>query len=97
MKEKFLEWGRIVVSQGVDYRMNIDQEFRVFVVDSLLEKYGNGDWGNTCEEDKKTNDYAVKHNERVMAVYTYPKTNEDIWIITEWDRSVTTILFPSEY
>lgn len=97
MKERFLEFGQIVVTQGIDAQMNADQEFRKFVADSLLEKYGNCDWGNTCKKDKKANDYAVKHDERILAVYTYPKTNEDIWIITEWDRSVTTILFPSEY
>jgi hypothetical protein len=42
------------------------------------------------------NDQAVKNgDDRIMGVY--PTDEGDIWIITEWDRSVTTILFPSEY
>lgn len=88
--------GMTVVTNAVGKKMEADLNFRTFVVNSL-EKYRNQDWGDTCEEDKQSNDYGLKHDERILAVYIYPKTGEKIWIITEWDRSVTTILFPSEY
>ena len=86
----------IVATFSVDERMKSDKDFATFVQLSL-GKYVNCDWGDTCEEDKKTNEDALKNGERLLAVYKFPKTGEAIWIITEWDRSVTTILFPSEY
>ena len=53
--------------------------------------------GNLCPDDAKINDKAVKNgDDRILAMYEDEKYGK-IWIITEWDRSVTTILFPSEY
>ena len=91
-----LELGQVVATIGVHTKMQEDAKFRTFVIE-CLEKYGGCDWGDTCEEDRKSNDYALKNEERILAVYKMPETEETIWIITEWDRSVTTILFPSEY
>ena len=88
--------GMTVITNGINDKMIADPDFRTFLMDSL-EKFMDQDWGDTCEEDKRSNDYAVKHDERILAVYIYPKTEEKIWIIIEWDRSTTTILFPSEY
>jgi hypothetical protein len=61
-----------------------------------LGKYTNCNWGIICKEDAAMNDDAVKSsNDRIFAKY---ETSEGaIYIITEWDRSVTTILFPDEY
>lgn len=94
MDAKF-ELGRVVITKGAAERLENDDEFYAFVEESLA-RYTQGDWGDTCDEDKKTNDYAVKNNDRILAVYKYNDTTT-IWIITEWDRSVTTVLFPSEY
>ena len=69
---------------------NYDYVMRCF------ERYISGDWGEMCEEDKIANDEALITEDRILASYEeegMPK----IWIITEWDRSSTTILFPSEY
>ncbi len=53
------------------------------------------DWGDLCEEDKKTDDLAVMARERIVARYNLePRA---IYIISEADRSATTILFPEEY
>ncbi|MFI3164466.1 MAG: hypothetical protein R3Y65_08530 [Bacillota bacterium] len=53
------------------------------------------DWGDLCEEDKKTNDIAVMERERIVARYNLePRA---IYIISEADRSATTISFPEEY
>lgn len=90
------ELGRLVSTIGVDTKMKADSSFSVFVRISL-ERYSQCDWGNTCDEDKQTNDAAFRDGERILAVYKHKKSNAEIWIITEWDRSVTTILFPDEY
>ena len=96
MKTKF-DLGRVVVTRGIDERMKDDSDFYVFVLCTLYGRYAKCDWGDTCEEDKITDDTALQNGERILAIYIYPKTKEKIWIITEWDRSVTTILFPEEY
>lgn len=89
------ELGRTVVTKGVSQRMEEHPDFRLFVNDSL-ERYSKCDWGDTCSDDKETAEYAVEHGERILAVYEHDKFPA-IWIITEWDRSVTTVLFPEEY
>ena len=88
--------GKLVATRGIYDRMSSDKKFKTFV-DASFDRYINCDWGDTCDEDKELNEDALKNGERILAVYTYPETKEKIWIITEWDRSVTTILFPSEY
>ena len=61
-----------------------------------LIRHAQGDWGDLCQEDKESNEYALKNGERLLSAYKL-RDGEKIWIITEWDRSVTTILFPSDY
>lgn len=90
------EFGQVVMTKNVAEKSKTDMGFEHFLQMSL-SRYLNRDWGDTCEEDAEQNDISVNEGERILAVYTNPKTNETIWIITEWDRSVTTILFPSEY
>lgn len=58
-------------------------------------RYIKGDWGDLCEEDKEVNEEALKYGDRLLGKY---KTSvDDIYIITEADRSATTILFYYEY
>ena len=65
-----------------------------------LARYITGDWGEMTDRDKQSNDFAISHPDggRVFAAYKHPE-HEDwkIWIITEADRSATTVLFPAEY
>lgn len=97
MKAKFALGKRVVATQGVVDLMDDDHQFGEFVSTSL-KKYTEGDWGDMSEEDCAMNDDAVKTGERIHGSYTHPDHKAwKIWIITEWDRSVTTILFPSEY
>jgi hypothetical protein len=88
--------GQLVCTRAIAEKAQEDLTFNGFVQASF-HKYINCDWGDTCKEDAESNDYAIKHDERLLAVYKQPETDVTIWIITEWDRSVTTILFPSEY
>ena len=62
---------------------------------TLLSRHANGDWGDLDDEDKAANDQALKDGDRLLSAYETP--GGKVWIITEWDRSVTTILLPSEY
>jgi hypothetical protein len=79
---------RIVKTRGAD---DFPQDFLM----RCLERHANQDWGDLCAEDKKTNDDAVKHGARVLSCYEL--RGDKLWIITEADRSVTTLLTPDEY
>jgi len=60
-----------------------------------LRRHVAGDWGDLCKEDRDLNDRALVTEGRLFSSYTLG--NDKLWIITEWDRSVTTLLLPSEY
>jgi hypothetical protein len=62
----------------------------------FLTRHINRDWGDLDEEDRKENEYSLEHGFRLLSAY---KTNagDRLWIITEADRSVTTLLLPEEY
>ena len=62
----------------------------------LLTRHINRDWGELDEDDRKENEYSLEHGFRLLSAY---KTNagDRVWIITEADRSVTTLLLPEEY
>ena len=62
----------------------------------LLVRHVTGDWGYLDDEDKKENELSVREGFRILSAYKL-ETDVKVWIITEWDRSVTTILLPEEY
>jgi hypothetical protein len=62
----------------------------------FLSRHLRGDWGDLCPEDKTENELSLKHGFRVMSSYEVTRA-EKIWVITEADRSVTTLLLPEEY
>ena len=63
----------------------------------LLSRHLRGDWGDDlCQEDKTENELSLKYGFRLLSSYRVTDT-EKIWIITEADRSVTTLLLPAEY
>ena len=89
--------GQLVATRAVDERTRGDKKFYNFVAKSL-KRHINCDWGDLCDEDKESNEQALKDGGRLFSAYIFDKqTDEKIWIITEWDRSVTTILFPEDY
>jgi hypothetical protein len=61
-----------------------------------IKRHASGDWGDVSSEDKKENEFSVKNGFRIMSVYAIPGGGK-IWIITEADRSSTTVLTPHEY
>lgn len=62
----------------------------------LLTRHARGDWGDICPEDAAANNDALENGGRLMSVYKL-FNGPTLWIITEHDRSVTTLLLPSEY
>jgi hypothetical protein len=62
----------------------------------FLSRHLRGDWGDLCQEDKAENELSLKHGFRLMSSYPVSET-EKLWVITEADRSVTTLLLPEEY
>lgn len=90
-----MELGQIVATKGIMGKIKQSEDFAKFVVGSMI-RYKACDWGDLCKEDKAMNDSAVKNNDdRIVARYNNDEGN--IYIITEWDRSATTILFIHEY
>jgi hypothetical protein len=63
---------------------------------SFLSKHQSGDWGIIEKEDWQENDFSLKNGYRLFSAYL-TANGEKLWIITEFDRSVTTILLPEEY
>lgn len=61
-----------------------------------LSRFSRGDWGDVDKEDWEANEQALKHGGRLMGVY-HDRHGTKFWIITEADRSLTTILLPEDY
>lgn len=64
---------------------------------SLLDRHIAGDWSDMEKEDQRANKQALKEGSRVFSSYKLPPDSTKIWVITEADRSITTILLPEEY
>jgi hypothetical protein len=62
----------------------------------FLHRHQHGDWPQMCEEARQENQFLVDRRLRIFSAYHTSK-GEKIWIITEADRSVTTVLLPAEY
>jgi len=67
----------------------------------LLGRHVTGDWGNVCQEDQAANDAATAHegdvDRQARVLSAYETSLGRVWVITEADRSATTILLPDEY
>ena len=60
-----------------------------------IARHAAGDWGELCAFDRRQNEIALRDGYRVLSSYDVPTGR--VWIITEADRSVTTVLLPEEY
>lgn len=94
--------GQIVCTDRVGAVVENNPEFAAFVSESM-RKHVSGDWGDLDAENKQFNEDGLdaKNPERLLSAYNFQQLpgvrDTKIWIVTEWDRSVTTVLFPSEY
>jgi hypothetical protein len=62
----------------------------------FLLRHQAGDWGELCMEDKKENEFSLRNGYRLLSAYS-TRNNVKVWLITEADRSATTLLRPGEY
>lgn len=63
----------------------------------LISRHVAGDYGTLDPEDVLANEDALIHGDRILSAYILPDGTTKVWIITEADRSVTTLLLPEEY
>jgi hypothetical protein len=84
--------GQTVITPGAKEALQIAGQTAI----EFLRRHMSGDWGELSPEDVKENELSLEHGYRLLSRYETAK-GERIWIITEADRSVTTILLPIEY
>jgi hypothetical protein len=86
-----LPLGRVVATPGA---LKLLMDIGVHPFD-YLARHATGDWGDLCAFDRRQNEIALQDGYRVLS--SYPVGRERVWVITEADRSITTILLPEEY
>jgi hypothetical protein len=84
--------GQVIITSGANALMREGK----LDANQLINRHISGDWGDMCEDDIESNNDAVTHGDRIMSSYL-TSSSQKVWIITEYDRSVTTILLPDEY
>jgi len=84
--------GQVVMTPGV---MELPYFAVLENVGAILKRHQSGDWGDMGSQDCNANAEALKYGYRLMSTYTID--DQKIWVITESDRSVTTLLLPDEY
>ena len=74
---------------------NAARQLDTIAVHAALRRHAAGDWGNVCPEDAAENELSLKEGFRLLSAYGTGQRR--FWIITEADRSVTTVLMPDDY
>jgi hypothetical protein len=88
--EPLFSLGQVVATQGI-----IALDLPLDTITTLLRRHQTGDWGKINDADRRENEISIQQGFRIMSVYSVNDTK--VWIITEADRSATTILLPCEY
>ena len=81
--------GHVAMTSAVAFSLNIGE------IVNCLTRHQTGDWGTVCKRDKQANERALRDGDRILS--KYGTTEGDIYIITEHDRSYTTVMFINEY
>ena len=84
--------GQTFITPGAEEALQIAGQ----TATEFLRRHMSGDWGELSDEDVKENEFSLKEGLRLLSAYQTGK-GQKLWIITEADRSATTILLPSEY
>jgi len=82
--------GNLYMTRGAADKLHQEDVFEAFV------RHMDGDWGDLCEQDWNANQDALEFGTRLLSSYI-DRNSTKFWIITEADRSATTILLPEEY
>ncbi len=91
MQTKF-PLGQVVATPGALEALTANSQHPL----EFLTRHVAGDWGDLDEHDRKENEYSLVHQLRLLSAYTL-RDGTRLWVITEADRSATTLLLPSEY
>lgn len=81
--------GEVLITANASLRLTTEE------VLSALRRHASGDWGDLCPEDTLANDGALHQGGRLLSAFG--QGDHRFWIITESDRSVTTVLLPEDY
>jgi hypothetical protein len=84
--------GNLYITPGAEDALQRTEESEL----SFLVRHLSGDWGDLCDADKEENELALTKGYRLLSAY-HTTAGDKLWVITEADRSSTTILLPSEY
>lgn len=84
--------GQVVATPGALLALKMSGQHAT----SLIARHVGGDWGEVNAEDRAANEAALRSGERLLSAYTL-SSGEKIWVITEADRSSTTLLLPEDY
>ena len=84
--------GQMVMTQGAAAALDEANQSPF----EFLNRHQRGDWGDVCEEDRRENELSLKQGFRLLSVYR-TKEGVKLYVITEWDRSITTLLRSDEY
>ena len=84
--------GRVVATPGALSALEKAEQLPA----AFLDRHVNGDWGEVSDADKQANEVAIEQGTRILSAYT-TSAGDTIWILTEADRSATTMLLPEEY
>lgn len=90
LKEFKFNLGVLLITPGVK------EEISHHEILQAISRHAAGDWGDICEEDAKLNNQALKEGDRLFSAYT-SSNGIRFYVITEADRSATTVLLPDEY
>ena len=84
--------GQVVATHGA---LAVLDQYAINAMD-LIKRHQSGDWGNVPPGDAEENKRSVENGWRILSSYAIGD-DQNIWIITEADRSITTLLLPEEY
>ncbi|MCA9063320.1 MAG: hypothetical protein KDA96_09685 [Planctomycetaceae bacterium] len=88
---------RLRFSSGSIYiTRNAREQLNVNDVRNALSRHLSGDWGDVCDMDRQENELSLREGFRLLSVY-HASDGKKFWVITEADRSSTTILLPEDY
>ena len=91
----FAAVAKFPLGQTVITRNALDVLPKADVIDALA-RHVTGDWGDVTEHDRQENELSLAEGNRLFSVY-HAMDGTKFWIITEWDRSATTVLLPEDY
>ena len=89
------ELGAVVATPAALEQIEVGGDVGFIAAMRLVRRHVTGDFGQLCDEDRQENEFSIAHGFRVMSVYDLPSGK--VWVITEHDRSATTVLLPSDY